>query len=111
VPRASWLKTVLRFWGLRRGHAAPDGSPGTVILLLCLLWLVLWVSLDWWVRQPNPKFFADGIPVLAWYGLGVVALAGLLYRRSEPPPPFAATVALVTGLVPLPVLLATFGAG
>jgi hypothetical protein len=41
----------------------------------------------------------------------VVALAGLLARRSDPPPPFAASMALVTGLVPLPVLLATFGAG
>lgn len=102
---------MLRFWGLRRGHAAPGGSPDTVIVLLCLLWLGLWVSLDWWVRQPNLTFFADGIPVLAWYGLGVVALAGLLARRSDPPPPFAASMALVTGLVPLPVLLATFGAG
>jgi hypothetical protein len=102
---------MLRFWVLRRGHAAPGGSPDTVIVLLCLLWLGLWVSLDWWVRQPNLTFFADGIPVLAWYGLGVVALAGLLARRSDPPPPFAASMALVTGLVPLPVLLATFGAG
>jgi hypothetical protein len=110
VPSASWLKTVLRFWGLRRGHAAPGASPGTVILLLCLAWVALWVAVDWWVRQPSPKFFADGIPVLAWYGLGVVALAGLLSRRSDPPPPFAATLALVTGLVPVPVLLATFGA-
>jgi len=103
---ASWFRTVLRFWGLRRGHAAPAGSPGTVILLLSLAWVALWVGLDWWVRQPNPQFFADGIPVLAWYGLGVVALAVLLCRRSDPSPPFAAAVALVTGLVPLPVLLA-----
>jgi hypothetical protein len=106
---ASWFKAVLRFWGLRRGHAAPAGDPGTVILLLSLAWVALWVGIDWWVRQPNPQFFADGIPVLAWYGLGVVALAVLLCRRSDPSPPFAACVALVTGLVPLPVLLAIFG--
>jgi hypothetical protein len=108
--RAAWFKTLLRFWGLRRGHAVPDGSPGGVILLLWLAWVALWVSLDWWVRQPDPSFYADGIPVLAWYGLGVVALAGLLCRRSTPAPSFATCVALATGLVPLPALLAIFGA-
>lgn len=108
--RASWPKTVLRFWSLRRGYGVPAGSPTAVILLLSLAWVALWVAIDWWVRQPNVKFFPDGVPVLAWYGLGVVALAGLLCRRSTPSPSFAAGVVLVTGLVPVPVLLATFGA-
>jgi len=73
-------------------------------------WLLLWAGIDWWERQPEPVFATEGIPVLAWYVLAVLVLAVLLCRRSTPPPPLGAGIVLATGLVPLPLLLVTFGA-
>ena len=100
---------MLRLWGLRRIETVPVGSPTAVILVMALLWLAAWIGIDWWERQPAPVFFPDGIPVLGWYALAVIALAHVV-RRGTPPPPAAACVALATGVVPLPLLLVTFGA-
>jgi hypothetical protein len=48
--------------------------------------------------------------VLAWYVLAVLGLAALLRWRSKPTPPYGAVLALATGLVPVPMLLATIAA-
>lgn len=87
----------------------PPSSPLTVILSLSSLWLTGWCCIDWWERQPQPVFYPDGIPVLAWYALGLVGLAALLRRRSVPSPSLAASIALASGVVPLPLLLAIVG--
>jgi hypothetical protein len=100
---------VLRFWALRRAHGVACGSPLEAILSMSLLWLGAWCCIDWWERQPHPVFLPAGIPVLAWYVLGVIGLAALIRgRRSSPP--LAAYVVLATALVPVPLLLATVGA-
>jgi Peptidase C13 family len=72
--------------------------------------LAAWVAIDWWQRQPGPTFYGDGIPLLAWYALGVLVVAVLLRWRSTPQPATAATVVLVLGLVPLPLLLVSVAA-
>ena len=77
---------------------------------MCLSWLAGWGWIDWWQRRPEPVFYPDGIPLLAWYALGVIALAALLRRRASLRHPPAAYGALALGLVPLPLLLVTFGA-
>ena len=119
-PRGSWSKTVLRWWALRRVHSLPSGSPAAVVLSMSLSWLAAWCAIDWWERRPQPVFYPDGIPLLAWYGLAVIGLAALLRRcaasrlvqpMSAPDaPPLAGYVVLATGLVPVPLLLVTFGA-
>ena len=95
---------------MRRGHAAPpEGSPVAAILLLSLLWLAGWTGIDWWERQPDPVFYPDGIPLLAWYVLAVIVLAAVLQRRSSPSPALSSCIVLAAGIVPVPVVLVIFG--
>ena len=100
----SWLATLMRLWLLKR-VAAPRGDPRYAAFALSTLWLLAWVAIDRWQRQPEPRFYADGIPLLAWYGVGLVMLAGLLRRVSNPRPTLGAALALAVGLVPVPLLL------
>ncbi len=73
---------------------------------MALLWLAAWVAIDHRQSQPEPQFFAGGIPLLAWYAVGILALAALLQRRSYPAPAFASALALTMGAVPVPLLVA-----
>jgi hypothetical protein len=78
---------------------------------ICLLavWLGGWIAYDRWQASPDPQFSAAGFPLLAWYALGVLGCAAWMRWRSSPPPSSSAALALVTGLVPIPMLLATLG--
>ena len=108
-PR-SWPKTLLRLWMLRRVEAAPGGSSVAAASILSLCSLGLWICIDWWERQPDPMLSADGVPVLAWYALGALALAALLRSRLAARPRLAAMVVLVAALSPFPLGLAVFAA-
>jgi hypothetical protein len=105
ASRASWLGALLRLWSLRAVAAAPRGNPLAAIGLMSLSWLAAWVVIDWWQRQPQPQFSVEGIPVLAWYALGILGLAALLRWRSIPRPAMGATIVLAAGAAPLPLLL------
>lgn len=105
ASQSSWFKTLLRLWCLLKVDAPPSGSPVPPGVFLALLSLGAWVAIDWWQRQPEPAFYADGIALLAWYALGVLAASALLRWRSRPRPASSATVVLVLGLVPLPLML------
>jgi len=102
-----YLAGMLRLWMLRsvvppsgwQGSASLRGSMG----LLCV-WLAVWIAFDRWQLGPDPEFSVAGVPLLAWYALGVLGLAAWLRRRSNPPPSWNAALALVTGLVPVPLL-------
>jgi len=109
-PPRSYLASLMRLWTLRKIGSLPSGRPTPIIICLGALWLLLWMAIDWLDAQPAPQFLIDGVPLLAWYVLAVLALAALLHWRSQPAPPYAAVLALATGLVPLPMLLATIAA-
>jgi hypothetical protein len=84
-------------------------SPGRsvcAVILLGALWLLLWVAIDWWYAQPDPQFDRGGLPLFAWYALGVLTLAALLTWLSTPKAAFAPVLVLSVGLVPVPLLLA-----
>jgi hypothetical protein len=83
----------------------PRGNPRAVILILGAGWLAAWVLIDRWQRQPDPEPAIEGIPLLAWYALAALGLAGLLRWRSDPRPRFASALVLALGLVPAPMLL------
>ncbi len=103
------LHTLLRLWFLRRVAAAPSGSPRAAIAVQSLLGLLAWVVIDRWQRQPAPEWSSDGIPLLAWYVLAVLGLAGVLGWFAKPRPAFGARLALALGVLPLPFLLWSVG--
>jgi hypothetical protein len=110
LPRAKpqrSLTGLLQLWGLRK--VIPNFHPSKYLLIsLGLLWLLLWVAIDWWEALPDPQFLRAGVPLLAWYVLAILAFAALLRGRSSPKPAFAAALLLSLGLVPVPLLLAAF---
>jgi len=105
TPRGSWFRVLLRLWCLRSAAADPRRNPLAAIIVLAVTCLSAWVAVDWWQRQPDPEFSIDGIPLLAWYVLAVLALAGLLRWRARPRPAFGAMLVLALGAAPVPLLL------
>lgn len=105
-PPQSWLGSLLRLWLLRTVKSAPATNSTRAIIVMSVLWLAVWLAIDRFQSQPDPQFFAGGIPLLAWYVVGVLALAALLQRRARPEPAFAAALALTMGAVPVPLILA-----
>jgi len=103
--RPSWFRALARLWCLRAMESPPAGNPARAIAVLGTAWLAAWVVIDWWQRQPDPEWSNDGIPLLAWYALAILALAQLLRSRCTPRPGFPETLALALGLAPLPFLL------
>jgi hypothetical protein len=107
-----YLSSLLRLWLLRRvdltsgwqGSASLRGS----LCLLCV-WLGAWIAYDRWQLGPDPEFSVAGVALLAWYALGILGFAAWLRRRSNPQPSWSAALALVTGLVPVPLLVVVGG--
>jgi hypothetical protein len=104
---SSNLGTLLCFWTLR--DAAPPSTSTRASCCLLGVWAALWIVYDWWQARPDPQFFAQGIALLAWYLVAALGLAAWLRWRSAPAPPFGAAFALVAGLIPVPLLVATVG--
>ena len=105
TSRSSWFRVLLRLWCLKSADAESCGNPLAAIIVLSVSWLAAWMAVDWWQRQPDPEFSIDGIPLLAWYVLAVLGLAGLLRWRARPRPAFGAMLILALGAVPVPLLL------
>jgi len=105
-PSQSYVAFLLRLWSLRRIGAVSLRHSAPIVICLSMLWLSLWVAIDWWDALPRPQFVASGAPLVAWYALAILALAALLRWQSRPPPPFEAALVLSIGLVPVPLGLA-----
>jgi hypothetical protein len=105
-PPQRWLAALVRLWLLRPVRSMPAGSPLRAILIMGAAWLSAWVAIDHWQSQPDPQFFASGIPLLAWYVLAILGLAAVLRWCARPAPPFGPALALALGAVPVPLLFA-----
>lgn len=105
IVQVSWFKTLVRLWCLGKVDAVPKCHSGLVSVVLGSLWFGAWVAIDWWQRQPDPAFSIDGVPLLAWYALGILATAALLRWRSQPRAALGTAIVLTLGLVPVPLLL------
>jgi hypothetical protein len=101
------MRNQLRFWTLRNAAKAPASTFGSCCLLA--VWLGSWIAYDYWQALPDPQFIAQGIPLFAWYLLAALGLAAFLRWRCAPAPRFADAFALVAGLIPVPLLIATVG--
>jgi hypothetical protein len=104
-PR-SYFALLLRLWALRKIAPIAIGHSTPILVILSILWLSLWVAIDWWDALPDPQFLAAGIPLFAWYALAVLALAALMRWRSHPTPAYGTVLTLALGLVPVPLLAA-----
>jgi hypothetical protein len=104
-PRVSWFRVLLRSWCLMSADARASGNPLTAIIVMSVSCFGAWVAVDWWQRQPDPEFAIDGIPLLAWYALGVLSLAALLRWRVRLRPGFGAMLVVTLGALPAPLLL------
>jgi hypothetical protein len=101
-PPPTWPAALLRLWLLRPVRVAPSGNGAHATLAMGALWLVLWIGVDRWQSEPDPRFSAGGIPLLAWYALAILCLAALMQRRTGAA--FAPVLALTMGAVPVPLL-------
>jgi hypothetical protein len=106
----SWGASLLRLWMLMRIGPVPSRHATPILIGLSMLWLLLWVAIDWWVALPDPQFLIAGAPLLAWYALAVLALAALLRWRSRSLLSNEAALMLCLGLVPVPLCLAAVAA-
>jgi len=107
-----WFRAMTRLWLLRRVESPPSGNPMRASAAMGGAWLLLWIALDRWLSQPDPQFYAAGIPLLAWYGISILALAAVLRWRAAPAPApeFGPVLALALGAVPVPLLFAAVAA-
>src|SRR5216683_225530 len=103
-PRQGWLPALVRLWLLKPVRSTPSGNPQRAILIMGAVWLSAWIAIDRWQSQPDPQFFASGIPLLAWYVLAILGLAAVLRWRARPAPAFGPALALAMGAVPVPLL-------
>jgi peptidase C13-like protein len=106
----SLVASLLRLWALRRIGPVSSRHSTPILIGLSVLWLSLWLAIDWWDALPDPEFLLAGAPLLAWYALAILALAALLRWRSHPMPTFEAALVLSLGLVPVPLCLAAVAA-
>ncbi|HEY0746291.1 MAG TPA: hypothetical protein VGD63_06290, partial [Steroidobacteraceae bacterium] len=104
-PRSPFA-ALMRLWALRKIGALPSHGTAPVVACVILFCLLLWVAIDRWEALPNPQFFPAGIPLFAWYGLAILALASLVRWSSRPALSFATVLLLVIGLVPVLLVLA-----
>jgi hypothetical protein len=109
-PPHGWLRTMMRLWLLRSVTWVPAGNPLRATLIMGVTWLAAWVAIDHWQSQPDPQFFADDIPLFAWYVLGILTLAALLQWRARASFKFGPMLALAMGAVPLPLLFTSVAA-
>ncbi len=100
-----WLKVLARLWFLRHVSSAPSSGAARAALVMAAAWLAAWTAIDHWQSEPDPQFIVGGIPLLAWYALGLLGLAALVCRRARPAPSFERALVLAMGAVPVPLLL------
>jgi hypothetical protein len=103
-PPQGWPTALARLWLLKPVRSIPSGNPLRAVLIMGIAWLSAWVAIDRWQSQPDPQYFPSGIPLLAWYVLAILGLAGLLRWWARPAPAAGRALVLAMGVVPVPLL-------
>jgi hypothetical protein len=101
-PRKSsgWTATLLRLLTLRQTDA-PGVVGAGLLALLAGLACGVWIGVDWFRYQPDPEFYPDGVPGLAWYALMALAIAAVLARLSRPTLDSSRVLAVVLAAAPV----------
>jgi hypothetical protein len=92
--------TLLRLLTLRRAEAPGEAGAGLLALLTCLACGV-WIGVDWFRNQPDPEFYAYGVPGFAWYALMALAIAAVLARLCRPALESSRVLAVVLAATPV----------
>jgi len=106
APRG-WGKALLRLWCLLPAgpiHSVPTSSATWIVGAATG---VAWIAIDRWENQPDPQFVGANVPLLAWYVLAAIVLAGVLRLQSRPAPAYRDLLTLATGLMPMLMLIVT----
>ena len=99
-PGSGWTATLLRLLTLRPADAPGEVGAG-VLALLTILACGVWIGVDWFRNQPDPEFYAYGVPGLAWYALMALAIAAVLARLSRPRLEWPRVLAVVLAATPI----------
>jgi hypothetical protein len=109
-PPQTWLTALIHLWILQPLRSVPPANSLRAAMIMGAAWLSAWVAIDRWQIQPDPQFFAGGVPLLAWYAMAILGLAALLRWRSRTAA-FAPVLTVAMGAVPVPLLLVGVVAG
>jgi len=99
-PNSGWIATLLRMLALRKTNA-PGAVGAGLLALLAGLACGVWIGVDWFRYEPDPEFYADGVPGLAWYALMALAIAAVLARLSRPTLESSRVLAVVLAAAPV----------
>jgi hypothetical protein len=103
-PRSrGWTVALLRLLALHPIEAPGKAGVDLIALLACLACGV-WIGVDWLGNQPDPEFFAYGVPSIAWYALVTLAIAAALARFAEPALDWPRVLAVVLAAIPVLVV-------
>jgi len=104
------LAAVGRLLINRRVDGAALFGGDLTILVATLILLALWIPLDPLVYPEALEFNWWGLPSLAWVFLGVLGLAWVLSRLSQPQIPYRRTLLLALGAMPIAIAASTVNA-
>lgn len=108
MGRGSTMARVSRLWTLRRVDNVAGLATERSVLLLGLISLALWTSMDRMRAGPGASFNVFGIPELGLIVLMLLALAFVLARRSRPPLPYRQSLFIITAALPVLIVLDHF---
>jgi len=83
-PGFARLLDLASLVALRRHAVLMEPRQGLTAALATLLALVTWAAFDWWYSGPAPVLYIYGLPPVAWYLLGGLAVAWVLAQASVP---------------------------
>jgi Peptidase C13 family len=106
--RGPTMARLFRLWTLRRVDNVGGLATERSVVLLGLISLALWMSMDRLRAGTGASFNVFGIPELGLVVLMLLALAFVLARRSRPPLPYRQPLFIIAAVLPVLIALDHF---
>jgi peptidase C13-like protein len=100
------VAAVAHLWLLHRPVAARLAGGEKPLAVFAISMICAWIALDWSLSTDDLVFAPYALPGLAWYALGFVALAWLLWRLSMPTVAFRRVLLVTIGCAPVAIVAA-----
>src|SRR6185369_3396073 len=98
------LRAVLRLLLVRAVNGADLVGRDVTLATLAAILLAVWMPLDLLVFPGDLEFNVYALVSIGWIAAGVLGLAWLLSRLSQPRVPYRRTLLLATGALPLAIV-------